>query len=949
MRRKIMLIVGHDISWLREFIIVVVMSFHIFRSTSAGERLNQRRMVGLNRNGDEQQISRWNYTKRDEYKQRKLHPYLPTYEIVGFSGPTTRTHDHKDFFASSENKDEATKRTRPNMDQYLAKISKAREKLMRSDLSREIQPATASMKLVKPAKSSKSSLEDDIASVNSLIGMLLKANSALMEERENEKGSNESHTPIRETGKRTATVRDTLAGGDRNQSNRIDSELGHESSRLDHVLVKPGFGNSGDSELVKSANSIHEDMASEAQQISPLSNLDHHRQPLSPAYLPNEDGQFVNTHKPIVAKDLLHVSRNPHHEQHLDRRQPEYLSRLMQSPVRLNGDNPFNHPRSHPSSHHHQPIMIDHKYYSQPPTTEQPPLFGGPYQPHQAADVDERHNHHGYQMTSPAPHKPPPMVPPYNGHPIASMLGWHQPPMGEDPYGRPLPPPPTTMHPLAVGGSQSQSGGDNEVGPPLSPLQHLLMAAKNQEAAAMAYERRRLEHEMELGKRQQDMRKQHEAIIAAKHQQALEQQQQQEEKKKNEKQQDESEPSNEAGGQQEQQQNDDQRHDQANEENGNEEHDNNQQSDAEKSQDNDSDMKGFQEFAGDSDFTDLFPPGILSDAEIREMKKQHQEQKQKEAEEEREKQQQQEQPDESDSDSNSNNSNSESNSISNNNPNSNSNSNSNPEVEQTQENSLLEQQQPNADSAANVDKQLLLQQQQHAAEPEAAPVNQTASADRKSQTSVANFTRPTETPTTNSKKTPQHSTNYLPKFGQITKEENNSSPLTQPVGNDNNSSAPLPLGSSAMQAQQSESIYRRSLSPPPSSLSNGMRKITIRRSHDVDDRHPRARRVPQQPTSLETLRAAAAALTDSELLADLTSKSWRRSAAAMLDQDYHEHYVKPFLSAAGYTAPRSRAPPAPLSLSSFERIGEDVATRRPQFSLAAESASAIDSIVGANN
>lgn len=901
--------------------IIVMMMFICQASMAVSGELHQRRMISIEPNNtiNRDDNSNWKIISREDFKQRKLHIHLPSYEFVGFNGPSKS--NEEDFFSNSHNGSTGVKQqSRSSMD-YLKKIAQAREKLMKSDSEVEAVSArhgNSTRVMTKPMKKSKPSLEDDRAAIKSLLSVLLEANNQLLEERTKREGRSRSSSksPIERNG--------TAGEPDEQKTNRTRTRLDrdedltrYESNRLDHMLVKPGFGKAADNleagpQLLSNNNIDTDDMNSEAQQHPPVAqslNLPH---PLP--YMINEDhGQFVSTHKPIVAKDLLHVNEMHHHQQQNHQRQPEYPSQLMRS----NADNLFP-----PRPLNQQPIVIEHSYHNEraPITTEQPSAIESPYlqafeqqgPTTQAADVSE-HQPNGF-LTSPAPHRPP-MVPPYNGHPAASMMGWRPHPMIEsDAYARPSPPPRTTLHPFAtpVGHSGGYEDGAGE-STPMSPLQHLLMAARNQQAAAMAYERRRLEHERELEERQENLRKQHEEnLTKQRHQQqrALEQQQKQ-------KQIDDSSTTTTndggAGGQHDGESNG-HAGDSNNSGNGggdddsdNEIENNGRQSESEEpnqqqQQENDPDMKGFQEFAGDSgDFTDLFPPGILSEAEIKEMKKQHAEQKQKEQEEENEKQQQQQD--------------------------------SNPETEtdQQQDGEPAEQQQQ-ANSADH--KQQEQPQQQVAvaaaaasaeqAEP-GAPQNQSAvtsagaqvahaSADKKiaANTTRAALAETTTTTTKTDKRQQQQSataTNYLPKFGQTTRLANDSrvgSVLTQSTEG-NNSSSSSSSGSSAMQPEQSESANRRRAVNSASGAIT--RNKIIDRSHvaaaaaDIPDeeRRSRAIRVPSA-SSVELDETAAGA----EAAESVANKLRLSDPMLILDLDYRERYIKPFLSAGGYTQPAAR-------------------------------------------
>lgn len=102
-------------------------------------------------------------------------------------------------------------------------------------------------------------------------------------------------------------------------------------------------------------------------------------------------------------------------------------------------------------------------------------------------------------------------------------------------------------------------------------------------------------------------------------------------------------PSDNGGGSNESQQNNDSPDD-----NGNDSNPENNQA----NQEDDPDIQNFQNIAGDSDFTDLFPPGILSANDISEIRKQQEEQKQKQEEEE-ERRRQEQQADKDDDSNNS--------------------------------------------------------------------------------------------------------------------------------------------------------------------------------------------------------------------------------------------------------------------------------------------------------
>lgn len=392
--------------------------------------------------------------------------------------------------------------------------------------------------------------------------------------------------------------------------------ISRQSTALDHILVRPGF----DHEKSDDKNYNRND------RVSSSSNEDSkHRRSTSsllqsgayqyPSTLVFNDDQeslhqpqnhqgvsLLANHKPILARDIL---------THPQVRNMDYIS---------HGSNPVGPENLFVSRPRLSPIdMANH-----PHNLAQ--LARG-YQPSVGSDI--RSNQIEDQRL---------MVPPYNGH---RLVGHHlQHPLAafgggsnewQEPMGHP------SHLQLPINNQDAKIGhGDNQKGPTDSvhPLERMLEAAKRQREAALAFERGRLQHELEMEHRQGQLRHQHEHELEEqrkshelKAKQALEEAKEAE--KRNRKEKEEQNKDSGESGESEQQ---NEGNEQSDQDSGNEKQSN--------SIDDEQDSKGFT----DTDFTDLFPPGILSQDEIREIKKQQQEEKEKQ----RQQEQQQDQQDEAD-------------------------------------------------------------------------------------------------------------------------------------------------------------------------------------------------------------------------------------------------------------------------------------------------------------
>lgn len=411
--------------------------------------------------------------------------------------------------------------------------------------------------------------------------------------------------------------------------------------------------------------------------------MDHPLMGMMPGARVNEEPQIEDAqaalmrgHRPIVAHDLLYV-RPQQRRQHQQRpavfdQSGDMFAPYRQPQVELMGNGPLYESQMQPGATPMSLLQRQQLIYGQDPysSSHLGPQARPPLELLSNNQIDEvsEHNKANQQLKSddwstsnqdkphgdevfPAglteefrgpgakqqQHQRMPVVQPFGGHTLLGpLLASDKHRGGQDLNNR--------------FGDVNQIGGPHVSGNPLlvNPLQHLMEAARNQQAAALSYERRRLNYELELQKREDEMRRQHEANLArqraaaeaanqqqrqpdANNEQGPQQQQEQPEQQ----QQGENENNNQIGGNE--QQNQDGNQEQQPNEDENQGQQNNNQQDS-----NDPDMKSFQNF-GESDFTDLFPPGILSPSEIDDMRKQQQEQKQQEEQKQRQEQEEQEQ------------------------------------------------------------------------------------------------------------------------------------------------------------------------------------------------------------------------------------------------------------------------------------------------------------------
>lgn len=653
-------------SWVSFVFVIFTLSFPFSASTvrvapnDQGQYLSRRESQNYQSNHSRKLLPTITANASNDFvqvKQRKVHNYSPTYDIIDLAPytPDSRTELPKNY---------------SNDEQFYQNIVDLK-KIMLEKRNRLLKKQAN--ELPGSSKQKNATLESDINTINLLIGMLLLANKRLVEQRDRlpaesspseVRVANGGHESVVQPATKQVTKVDhqhtrveqvRLAGnktvseklGDKSESKntaRKKSKKGKKPKKqkqsdghADHILVRPGFDHAPDKE-----SSPSEHMKSAGQHPALLLN----HAPVAIGGSQEHDDPMRN-HRPLVAQDLLNVARiypqSYPSDGHLAHGQPN--ERTFASQPKL--------PREHPFYEYLQ---------------RQPPAYG-PQQyldPRQAEAEEEQARMHG--------------VPPYNGlhsegwtqiqpnHPqvVAGQPVAAQQVTEEDPYAALRPANVPQQRPET--GIQQQQQQHNDIaggqpfGPVGHPIHHMLMAAKKQQQAALAYERRRLEHEMELQKRQQLMRKQHDELIERQrqqmkseeearqnqeHEQRAKQQQQQpdeqpakQQEKQQEQQQQQSQDANQ-NQQQQQQDNDANNEGQQQDEGGEQQEQDQQQQDQQPEQkEDDPDMKNFQNFAGDTDFTDLFPPGILSEAEIKEMRRDQAEQRQRQEQEEREKQQQ---------------------------------------------------------------------------------------------------------------------------------------------------------------------------------------------------------------------------------------------------------------------------------------------------------------------
>lgn len=637
-----------------------------------------------------------------QVKNRTIKTLSPSYDIISLNEPESilslLTKDSPNRTSVMDN----------GFQENLAKLKKlARAK--QQSVRRQQQVAAGSNQ-----RHPNSTLEDDIETVNALIGMLMMANRKLIEQRNKLKdvtqtGNHTTSVQIldkrkgRKELKSAAKIEQRAASAsaptisDSKESNTgktrpktskkatkipkpIVTDAIYQSQNLskivplknetrsqelqadaqDYMLVRPGFDHRDDGEPEKvpfeSQDQRYQLPRRDEQLPTGLIGLNH----LDERQRNEED--MMRAHKPVVAKDLLHIAPQP------QSRSPTYPYDGSLKPENLFFTKPSPDGRNQVYEYMQQ---APHSHDREDAHLREHPVSDERYRDQNDLVVLQRHE---------------PVVPPYNslgwarhpssplnmGHPLAQrvgdinelghVIGAPQLPPNEHPllqnkhlaHYRPTPP-------IEGGDHPGQQVGDNAIinQPFISPIHQLLMAAKNQQAAALAYDRRRLEHEMNLQRQQDEMKRQHAANVERQRQQAEMELAKAKEKGQVESEQEEqpdngaAEPQLRQRPQQEQQQQD-----------GGAQGDNGAEQEAEKGHENDGnavdqqqpaqdeagrkddkkdserDFQNFQNFAGDTDFTDLFPPGILSEAEIKEMRQQQEEQRRRQEQEEREKQEQ---------------------------------------------------------------------------------------------------------------------------------------------------------------------------------------------------------------------------------------------------------------------------------------------------------------------
>lgn len=626
-------------------------------------------------------------------KQRKLHPYsMPSYSIVNSTKIEPETTFDLLFGKgqSSSNSSSSNNETTSDVDffknlEVLKKVVRARQELVKRQQNSDIDDKGLE---VRRSNSSSSKLEDNINTINVLIGMLMLANSKLIEQRDKMSPSSSlkkirdinsnlrgykgagnfsmnkleeslASSPITSRAEPKSVSKNSSISQDQvlNSTNlptkirkfkaykkdinskeptQSDNNITPKSRQVDsadHFSVKPGFD--FDNELTNLRNNVSEkNVPSEAQYSGLLF--------ARPELIGNRK-DFFRDHKPIVAHDLLNVRpHRPDPAQNVQNRhvRPENMF-VSQIPI---GRQPLSSIYEHlnlnkqPLNHEVDQGGLVH------------PIRRLPFEEINISPRDEEQ----YQQQHPQR-----MVPPYNVHNIEWPPSTTMNPLliqnqhNEYPISQRLgeghrynPSPKPTFDPVLQNNLHLNSIGGNEQF--VNPLHQVLMAARNQQNAVLEQERRRLlEHEMEVQKRQQEMKKQHEDNLMK---QKLAHDERQKSAQNNENEQQQQNPEGQQAGlenhgnqgsqreQQDQQEQDGGNQDEGDDSNGVNQTGSGQQggSEGDDPREEDKDMKNFQDFAGDTDFTDLFPPGILSDAEIKEMRKQHQEQKQREQEEQEE-------------------------------------------------------------------------------------------------------------------------------------------------------------------------------------------------------------------------------------------------------------------------------------------------------------------------
>lgn len=445
----------------------------------------------------------------------------------------------------------------------------------------------------------------------------------------------------------------------RNQPTDDTKRAVKSTSSGDLELVKPGFGH-----LASEDNNAQEVLQTRGQELSgrlqspPLLSGAGvgAQQPL------NED--LLPVHRPLIAKDLLHIRRQHQTPGHYD---SGFLP-VTEGPGRH--DPGVELDQQHHLHGHSYPVQMVPSRFGLSPLYEShlqrapldyARLLARPQAGHSQPENDINRSLGDHQTTTTTSTTLPPSMLLFNGitrRPVHFTNGgqlpvdWlpqaQQQPASEQENRVPVrqhedP----ALNPIMVnrlgetllGPGVGGHPGQLQVSPLLAgnhhPLQQILMAARNQQEAAQAYERRRLDYEQELRQRDEAMRRQHELNLERQRQQAATATQKQNTNTASNE--------NQNGGNEN---NNGQENNEANHENNNNDQpeENNEEPQNENNNENqqpeDQDMKNFQK-SFDTDFTDLFPPGVLSEAEIKEMRRHQEEQRQREEQEEREKQQQQ--------------------------------------------------------------------------------------------------------------------------------------------------------------------------------------------------------------------------------------------------------------------------------------------------------------------
>lgn len=205
----------------------------------------------------------------------------PAYEIIDFKDSSERRHKSKTSAQVGDGSDDEYKEYRRRL-QALKKLAR---KTKASNDRKRLNATYSNDTKTSDDDSNASTIDNDIKTIETLITMLTLANQRLIEQRRKANMSSEASEP-------------------RKSYHRHTSDTPSNAASNDHIVVKAGF-NAPKSEKDRKRDTGKDIMVGNAQSDSYMM-----AGPRSRAMSPYD--HLLHNHRPIVAHDLLHVDRSRH-------------------------------------------------------------------------------------------------------------------------------------------------------------------------------------------------------------------------------------------------------------------------------------------------------------------------------------------------------------------------------------------------------------------------------------------------------------------------------------------------------------------------------------------------------------------------------------------------------------------------------------------------------------